>query len=188
MPQLKIGAIFKEARELKGFSLRDVGKESLINYKTIHGYENNNKEPCFSYAVILCDLYEIDIEALVDLVLGSSGRLSKRKIHKKNDKKKRIKLQHFKMGDIFREAREDMGLTTRDVSAETLIDNASMSRYENNRQEPRLTAAIILCNFYEVGVATLANIVRENFKAELIARESGKIPLPRKKNWYLREK
>lgn len=188
MFQPTIGAIFREARELRRFTLRHAGKESKISYRSIHHYETDHREPCFSYAVILCDLYEIEIETLVDLVLRRLRVSSKSKMHKTNHNRKRISSQHFKMGDLFREAREDMELTTREVSAETLIDHASMSRYENNRQEPGLSAAIILCNFYGIGVAALAGIVRQNYKAELMAREAGKTPLPRKKLWCLREK
>lgn len=177
MVKRDMGLFLKKAREAKGLSLREAGAEARIEFKSIHGYETGI-EPGFSYAVILCDLYGVELEALAAVVMDNDGRRpTGRDYGRRGDKET--------MGSLFRDAREVSCLTTREAAAGSTVNNVAITRYENDRNEPGLRAAVVLCDFYGIDVQALADIVREKYRRKVGRGGRRKLQRQGKKTWYL---
>lgn len=74
----------------------------------------------------------------------------------------RRKPRKTKAGTLLRKCREKKKMTLRDVEAETGLLSGGISHFENGRSIPTLKTAIILCNFYKIPLAKLADAVAED--------------------------
>lgn len=67
---VSIGDTLKEIRELKGFQLQDVAKETTINYTSLSRIENGKRLPTKEQVTLLADFYNYNKTELMKLLIS----------------------------------------------------------------------------------------------------------------------
>ena len=152
------GAALKAGRLAKGLTRTAVNTLTGISYASIYGYENWGREPTFGYMVLMCDLYDIALNDIANTVRPETHHRDR---HTKSISGK-LSEQDTTLGAVLRAARESKRLTTRAVESITGISYVSITRYEIRGTMPLFTAAVLMCDLYDIYIDDLANILRRN--------------------------
>jgi transcriptional regulator with XRE-family HTH domain len=97
-------------------------------------------------------------------------RAWKTKLKKKSSARKRRKT---KTGALLRRARKAKGLTLTQVARATGLQGGCVSHLEFGRSVPKITTAILLCNFYSVPLEKLIQAVVED-ELQPVSASSGR--------------
>ncbi len=157
----RFGEILKAGRENNQLSTRAVEAMTGISYTSISRYENEGIDPSFSYMVLMCDLYGIDLNDLANTVRAKSNHRDR---HSRSVPHRTIDTEGDGIGQMLKAGRTRKRLLTRVVDAITGISYASISRYENNIATPSFTYAVLMCDLYGIYLDDLASIVRKKGK------------------------
>ena len=158
MKHKDFGAVLKAARLAKGLSTRAVNVLTGISYSSISLYENKHVDPSFLYMVLLCDVYDVELNDMANTVRPAS--------HHRDRHTKSISDRHIKrdttLGEVFKTGRERSRLSTRAVEALTGVSCVSVTRYETNESMPSFTPAVRMCDLYGIYIDDLANLLRHH--------------------------
>ncbi len=158
MKHKDFGAVLKAARFAKGLSMSAVNTFTGISSSSISLYENRGVDPSFLYTVLMCDLYDVDLNHIANTVRRAS--------HHRDGHAKSVYHRHVKsgitLGAALKAGRESKRLSTRAVDAIIGVSYVNISRYETDESKPSFTATVKMCDLYGIYLVDLANIIRNN--------------------------
>jgi transcriptional regulator with XRE-family HTH domain len=156
MKHKDFGAVLKAGRTAKFLSTREVSSLTGISYSAISRYEREGTDPSFAYMILMCDLYDIELNDMANFVHPTS--------HNRDHYTTGTDTGHTKsdatLGAVLKAGRKRTRSTTRAVEAVTGISNVNIHRYETDEQMPSFTPTVILCDLYGIYVNDLAYILR----------------------------
>jgi len=139
---MSIGERLRYLRESIGLSQGDLAKTLNIARTTYSGYENDIREPDFHFIIKIADFYNVTLDFLFGRQLKEEQIVA--------PKKEEISLR-------LKKSRELKGLSQREVSKLSGINNKTISGYENNVSEPDLLTISKLASIYGVSVDWIIN-------------------------------
>lgn len=150
------GHALRTARVSRRLSTRAVEALTGISYTSISRSENEGIDPSFAYMVLLCDLYELDLDQMADLVRTPGYQCEEHTKPLPTDKLTPCTT----LGGVLRAGRGAKRLSTRAVAEITGVSHVSVSRYETGRSMPSFTALAKMCDLYGISIDDLAHTVR----------------------------
>ena len=69
---------FKQKREARGYTLRELGALTAISFKCIHDIETGKKEPSFSKVFALCKALDVPVISFVEYYANKQRRSPKK--------------------------------------------------------------------------------------------------------------
>jgi len=139
---MSIGERLRYLRESIGLSQGDLAKTLNIARTTYSGYENDIREPDFQFIIKVADFYNVTLDYLFGRQLKEEQIVA--------PKKEEISLR-------LKKSRELKGLSQREVSKLSGINNKTISGYENNVSEPDLLTISKLASIYGVSTDWIIN-------------------------------
>jgi transcriptional regulator with XRE-family HTH domain len=147
------GPVLKAARERKDLSFKAVEVLTGISASEVLRYENDGVEPSFSYMVLLCEAYDLDLNSVANLARLPGDQ-------REGNTTQTERVAGKSLGQLLRAGRLSKQLSTRAVRGITDISNSLVSRYETNTVMPSFTKAVRLADLYGIPIQDLARIIR----------------------------
>ena len=140
----------REARKIKGLTLKEVAEDVGIADNTLQKYETEKREPKKETWVKLADYYCVPVAYLMGLPDGLVQHINKTQAMTTDDiKSNRLRELRKKLGFTRKQVSEDMKRRGIDIPASTL------SSYEKNVRNPKIDKLKDLAFYYRVPLSYL---------------------------------
>lgn len=141
-----IGNEIQKLRKLHNLTQAELASKLNVSTSTIGMYESDNREPRIAIILKLSELFSVS----TDYLLGSHTT-------------EKILLNKSDFGSRLKVLRDSKNLTQADLADLLDVDRTSISKYENNKQEPELHIIRKISTLFNVSIDfLLGNSIDEN--------------------------